>query len=116
MARNPEQIRKSLDHYLGPDFRGRLRARGIARGMASSEKALAFLLRRDLLDLRSLIVGWLANADHSDDVVARRIQDEKDVFGPEDAVVLALTTTYFRALGLADTALLTGDRRRYESA
>ena len=225
MAQNPEQIRESLDRYLGLDFRGRLRARGIARGMvwsngvmpegsrappetlsadlldfgyvvlalalelrdanttrseekrfetkdafevaaeaiesavrrgdptdgdqgrhlvvaaaafhlagyaarsfsllptaalaknlASSEKALAFLLRRDLLELRGLIVAWLVQDDHSDEAVAARIEDEEDGFGPEDAVVLALTTTYFRALGLADTALLTGDRRRYDAA
>ena len=225
MAQNPEQIRQSLDRYVGPDFRGRLRARGIARGMvwshgvvpdgsprfpetlsgdlldfgyvvlalalelrdanvtrapgerfrtddafevaaeaiesavrrgdptdgdqgrhlvvasaafhlagyaarsfsllpttalsknlASSEKALAFLLRRGLLELRALIVGWLGQEEHSDDAVAKRIEDEDDEFGPEDAVVVALTTTYLRALGLADTALLTGDRSRYEAA
>lgn len=219
MSRNPEQIRQSLDRYIGPDFRGRLRARGIARGMvwsegvvpdgsppfpetlsadlvdfgyvvlalalelrdanvarapedrfetrdafevaaeaiesafrrgdptdgdqgrhlvvasaafhlagyaarsfsllpttvlsknlASSEKALAFLLRRDLLELRALIVGWLGQEENSDAAVADRIQDDDDEFGPEDAVVLALNATYFRALGLADTALLTGDR------
>jgi len=88
----------------------------LAKNLASSEKALAFLLRRDLLELRGLIVAWLAQDDHSDEAVAARIEDEEDEFGPEDAVVLALTTTYFRALGLADTALLTGDRRRYEGA
>src|SRR5262249_24720057 len=32
-----------------------------------------------------------------------------DDFGPEDAAVLALTTSYFRGLGLADTALLFGN-------
>src|SRR6266478_10187787 len=33
MAQNPERIRQALDRYLAPSFRGRLRARGIARGM-----------------------------------------------------------------------------------
>ncbi len=225
MAHTPEEIRRSLDRYLGPDFRGRLRARGIARGivwndgivpegspafptalsadlldfgyvvlalalelrdanatrsrderfetadafevaaeaieavvrrgdptdgdqgrhlvvaaaafhlagyaarsfsllpttalaknLASSERALAFLLRRDLQELRSLIVDWLERGNHSDEAVAARIADEDDDFGVENAVVLALTTTYFRALGVADTALLTGDRRGYEAA
>lgn len=225
MAQSPKDIRRSLDRYLGPDFRGRLRARGIARGivwtdgvvpegsppfpealtadlldfgyvllalalelrdansirsreerfetadafevaaeavesavrrgnpndgdqgrhlvvaaaafhlagyaarsfsllpaaalaknLASCERALAYLLRRDLLDLRSFIVDWLARNDHSDEAVAARIEDEDEEFGPEDAVVLALTTTYLRALGLADTALLTGDGRRYKAA
>src|SRR5262245_16761475 len=224
MAQNPEEIRRSLDRYLGPDFRGRLRAKGIARGMvwrngivpegrpsfvdtlsadlldfgyavlalalelrdakltrahgefetkdafiaaaeaiesavrrgdpsdsdqgrhlvvgatafhlagyaarsysmlplsaldknlSSSERALAFLLRRDLLALRELILGWLGRAEHSDESIALRLADADDEFGPEDALVLALTTIYFRALGLADTALLTGERARYEFA
>jgi hypothetical protein len=224
MAQNPDEIRRSLDRYLGPDFRGRLRAKGIARGMvwrdgvvpegspsfvdtlsadlldfgyavlvlalelrdanltraegrfetkdalvvaaeaiesavrrgnpsdgdqgrhlvvgaaafhlagyaarsysmlppsaldknlASSERALAFLLRRDLLALHELILSWLGRAEYSDEAVALRLADAGDEFGPEDAVVLALTTTYFRALGLADTALLTGERARYEAA
>lgn len=224
MAQNPDEIRRSLDRYLGPDFRGRLRAKGIARGMvwrdgvvpegspsfvntlsidlldfgyavlvlalelrdanltrveggfetkdafvvaaeaiesavrrgdpsdgdqgrhlvvgaaafhlagyaarsysmlppsaldknlASSERALAFLLRRDLLALRELILGWLGRAEHSDEAVAQRLANADDEFVPEDALVLALTTIYFRALGLADTALLTGERARYEAA
>lgn len=224
MAQNPDEIRRSLDRYLGPDFRGRLRAKGIARGMvwrdgvvpegsppfvdtlsadlldfgyavlvlalelrdanltraegsfetkdefvvaaeaiesavrrgdpndgdqgrhlvvgaaafhlagyaarsysmlppsaldknlASSERALAFLLRRDLLALRELILSWLGRAEHSDEGIAQRLANADDEFGPEDAVVLALTTTYFRTLGLADTALLTGERARYEAA
>ena len=33
MAQNPDELRRSVDRYLGPDFRGRLRAKGIARGM-----------------------------------------------------------------------------------
>jgi len=86
------------------------------KNLASSERALAFLLRRDLLALRELILSWLGRAEHSDEAVAQRLANADDEFGPEDAVVLALTTTYFRALGLADTALLTGERARYEAA
>jgi len=225
MAQSPEEIREALDRYLAPDFRARLRARGIARGMvwrdgvvpdggpafpeglsadlldfgyvvlslalelrdanstretgarfktddafvgaaeaiesavrrgdpadgdqgrhlvvsaaafhlagyaarsysmlppsalaknlASSERALALLLRRDLLRLRELIVSWLARDEHSDDAVARRLADEADTFDAGDAVVLALTTSYFRALGLADSALIMGERALYEQA
>ncbi len=86
------------------------------KNLASSEHALAFLLRRDLLVLRELILDWLGRAEHSDEAIARRLANVDDEFGPEDALVLALTTIYFRALGLADTALLTGERARYESA
>jgi hypothetical protein len=226
MAQNPERIRQALDRYLRPDFRGRLRARGAARGMvwrdgvvpdgspsfpdslsadlldfgyvvlalalelrdanvsrrpdeehfrtndafevaaeaiesairrgdpdhgdqgrhlvvaaaafhlagyaarsysllpepalnrnlASSELALALLLRRDLLALRAFIIDWLARDDHSDAAVVRRLEDKEDSFGPEEAVLLALTTSYFKALGLADTALLSGERARYDTA
>ena len=225
MARNPERIRASLDRYLGGEFRGRLRARGIARGMvwndgvvpdggatfpdtlsvdlldfgyvvlalalelrdanvelpatkkfktedafevaaeaiesavrrgepvdgdqgrhlvvaaaafhlagfaarsfsllpraaleknlASSEKALAFLLRRDLLPLRELTIEWLDNEEHSDEAVAARLEEEDSDFKADDAVLLALSATYFRALGLADTALLVGDPERFERA
>lgn len=87
----------------------------LEKNLASGELALALLLQRDLLKLRERIVDWLASEERSDDVIARRLQDPEDDFGPDDAVVLALTTAYFRALGLGDTALITGDHNHYES-
>lgn len=224
MAQNPEGIRASLDRYLSGNFRGRLRARGIARGMvwndgvvpdggptfpdtlsadlldfgyvvlalalelrdanvnltgnrfrtedafevaaeaiesavrrgepvdgdqgrhlvvaaaafhlagfaarsfsllprpaleknlAAGERALALLLRRDLLPLRELIVEWLNDEEHSDEAVAGRLKDENSEFNADDAVLLALSATYFRALGLADTALTVGDPQRFARA
>ena len=47
---------------------------------------------------------------HSDDAVSARLLDADDSFGPEDAVVMALSTAYHRAVGMADSALLLGDR------
>lgn len=225
MAQSPEQVRASLDRYLEPDFRGRLRARGIARGMvwrngvvpdgsplfpddlsddlldfgygvlalalelrdanrmrasdanfetsdafevaaeaiesavrrgnpndgdhgrhlvvsaaafhlagfaarsysllpssmlnrnlASAERALALLLRRDLQSLRERIISWLGNSENSDNSIAARLSDYNDDFGPEDAVLLALTNAYMRALGLGDTALMTGNESTYAEA
>lgn len=224
MAQNPDQIRSSLDRYLAPEFRLRLRAKGIARGivwrdgvvpegspsfannlsadlldfgyavlalalelrdanltrteqrfetkdafvvaaealesavrrgdpsdgdqgrhlvvgaaafhlggyaarsfsllpqpaldknLASSERALALLLRRDLVAMRGMILSWFGRVEHSDDAVAQRLQRQEDDFGPDDALVVALTTIYFRALGRADSALLTGEKTDYESA
>jgi len=88
----------------------------LERNLASNEKALAYLLRRDLLSLRALIVEWLAHDDHSDAAVAARLESEDDAFNADDAVLLALTATYFRALGLADTALFIGDAERFARA
>jgi hypothetical protein len=48
--------------------------------------------------------------------VAARLLNTADSFGPEDAAVLALTTSYYRGLGLADTALLFGNRELFETA
>ena len=48
--------------------------------------------------------------------MAERLANEDDQFGPDDALVIALTTIYFRALGLADSALVTGEPARFEAA
>jgi hypothetical protein len=84
--------------------------------LASPERALGFLLRRDLLMLRSNIIQWHSNAGHTDDAVAARLVDVDDDFGPEDAAVLALTTSYYDGVGLADSALLVGDTEVFGEA
>jgi hypothetical protein len=84
--------------------------------LASHERCLAYLLRRDLLILRSQIITWHSDPAHTDDAVAGRLLDETDAFGAEDAAVLALTTSYHRGLGLADTGLLLGDREVFDTA
>lgn len=88
----------------------------LARNLASPERALACLLRRDLALLREQIVQWQSDAKHSDDAIAARLLNAEDDFGPEDAAVLALTTSYFRGLGLADTALLFGNAELFNAA
>lgn len=86
------------------------------KNLASHEKALGFLLRRDLIVLREHIMQWHANTAHSDDEVAARLVDEKDEFSAEDAAVLALSTSYHRGLGLADTALFSGNGEQFNGA
>lgn len=88
----------------------------LSQNLASCERALALLLRRDLAALRETIVGWHTSAPHSDDAVAKRIADETDDFGAEDAILIALTTWYFKALGLADSALILGYVTVFERA
>ena len=88
----------------------------LAKNLASNERALGYVLRRDLSLLREHIIQWHADPSHSDDTVAGRLLDENDEFGPEDVAILALTTSYYRGLGLADTALLFGNREIFDTA
>jgi len=88
----------------------------LAKNLASHEMALGYLLRRDLPLLRDHIIQWHAEPAHSDETIAARLVDEGDEFGPEDAAILALTTSYYRGLGLADTALLFGNEELFNSA
>ena len=86
------------------------------RNLASHERCLAYLLRRDLEILRSQILQWQSDTGHTDEALVGRLLDETDSFGPEDAALLALTTSYHRGLGLADTALFLGDREIFDTA
>jgi hypothetical protein len=86
------------------------------KNLASHERALGFLLRRDLVLLREHIIRWHANPSHTDAAFAARLADANDEFDAEDAAVLALSTGYHRGLGLADTALLFGDRELFDAA
>jgi DEAD/DEAH box helicase len=79
------------------------------KNLASHERALGFLLRRDLVLLREHIIQWHANPAHTDDQITARLLDETDDFSAEDAAVLALSTQYHSGLGLADTALSSGN-------
>lgn len=86
------------------------------KNLASHERALGFLLRRDLVLLREHLIRWHTNPAQTDDAIAARLLDEGDEFGAEDAAVLALSTSYHRGLGLADTGLLSGNRELFETA
>lgn len=88
----------------------------LAKNLASHEKALGYVLRRDMSLLREHLIQWHADPLHSDDAVAGRLLDENDDFGPEDVAILALTTSYYRGLGLADTGLLFGNREMFDTA
>ncbi len=88
----------------------------LSKNLASYEKALGYLLRRDLPQLRDHIIQWHSGNLKSDEAVEKRLLDKSDDFCPEDAAVLVLTTSYYRGLGLADTALLFGNHNLYEKA
>src|SRR5713226_6711518 len=56
----------------------------LAKNLASHERALGYVLRRDLSLLREHIIQWHTDPSHSDATVAGRLLDENDDFGPED--------------------------------
>jgi hypothetical protein len=80
----------------------------LAQNLATPERALALLLRRDLQHLRSQALKWLMDPAHSDDAVSARLASDDDHFDSEDAAVLALTAAYHRAMGLLDSAMTLG--------
>jgi hypothetical protein len=86
------------------------------KNLSPPERALGLLLRRDLVALRDHVVGWLGDVKNRDDAIANRLADVADDFGPPEAALLVLTTAYHRALGLADTALLTGSSQRLDKS
>jgi hypothetical protein len=88
----------------------------LTKNLASPERALGLLLRRDLLLLRDHVIQWLSDPRNSDDGVVERLLNVQDEFGPEDAVFVALSRSYHRALGLADTALIFGFRPVFDAA
>lgn len=77
--------------------------------LSSAERALGFLIRRELAPLREHIITWLADPKHSDDAVALRLADEEDEFDSDDAIAVAVMAAFHRNLGRADTALMYGD-------
>lgn len=88
----------------------------LGRNLASVERALGMLLRRDLLGLRGEIVQWLGDEEHSDEAIARKLADEDNPFGIDDATYVALSESFYRGLGAADTALIFGDISDYARA
>jgi hypothetical protein len=87
----------------------------LVKNLSSSERALGFILRRDLPAMREQVIQWHTAPAHSDDSIAARLLDDADDFGPEDAAILALTTSYYQGVGLADTALITGNDVVFET-
>jgi hypothetical protein len=71
----------------------------LGKNLASPERALGYILRRDLALLREHIIQWHTDPAHSDDTLAARLLNEGDEFGAEDLAILALTTSYYRGLG-----------------
>jgi len=61
-------------------------------------------------------VDWFSATDRSDEQIAKRLQNAEDPFNADDAMVLAATTAYMHAVGLADSGLLYGNRDLFQRA
>jgi hypothetical protein len=78
-----------------------------AFNLASYERALVHLMRRDFNGLRATIGGWLNDRENSDSGVTERLRED-DEFGVDDVVATVLTRLFHRALASFEMGLLTG--------
>lgn len=83
--------------------------------LASSERALAFLMRRSFRSLREHCIAWLRAPEHLDDTVAARLRDDDDP-DIDGLVSLALGRNFHRALATLEFALWTGEHAFFEDA
>lgn len=81
-----------------------------SQNLAIHERALCLLLLRRLDNLDSLIITELSNPENSDAVVAGRLYDPLDSFDSDDALVVATSENYLRALAAFLFCLRTGDQ------
>ena len=80
----------------------------------AAERALIFLILRDLNALRRLTRTWLLDETHSDEAIASILDDDEAT--PEDAFSIILNSTVCRALAYFDFALQTGEAALVQSA
>lgn len=81
--------------------------------LSSCEKALVYLMRRNLAGLRRTFTDWLIDENNSDKAVLARLQGAAvdaadDDFGADDVVAMALTRHFHRCIATYEHALVTG--------
>jgi hypothetical protein len=84
--------------------------------LGASEQAFSLLLRHLFFDLRRHVISTLSREAYSDNALSARLVDQNDGFSAEDAAAAALSILYHRALGLLDTALITGREEIFDIA
>ncbi|MCZ6653818.1 MAG: DEAD/DEAH box helicase [Planctomycetota bacterium] len=83
--------------------------------LASYERSLIHLMRRDFRSLRDNSADWLRDPINSDAGVVEHLTERED-FSVDDAVAVSLTRTFHVAIGYFEGALLTGEARFLEAA
>jgi hypothetical protein len=80
----------------------------------AAERALIYLILRDLNGLQRLTRDWLQDETHADEAVAAILQDDESSL--EDALSIILNSAVCRALAYFDFALQTGEAALVQSA
>lgn len=83
--------------------------------LASFERAMVLLLRRNFDQLRGICSAWLNNVDNSDRGVVSRLSSEID-FGVDDVIAIALTRLFHKAIAVFEVALLSGRAQYFDNA
>lgn len=83
--------------------------------LASYERSLVHLMRRNFSALRQTSADWLQAPGNSDAGVVDLLTENQD-FSVDDAVAVALTRVFHQVMGNFEGALLTGDVRYLEAA
>ena len=77
--------------------------------LSSPERLLCILMRRELSRLALDCISWLSDPEHSDERLAARLLAAGDDFGPEDALFMALTNNFCRAIAAFEFGLRAGN-------
>lgn len=103
--------------------------------LSTPERVIVRLMRRDLAGLRDLLSQWLNNPEYTDEAVAERLrenagepvakdggiheewgEEEAAGFGPDDALVLAITRRILQGVARFEYALRSGSTQEYREA
>jgi hypothetical protein len=83
--------------------------------LASYERALVYLMRRNFPLVRQNSAAWLQAVGNSDGGVVERLSEEEN-FSVDDVVAIALTRIFHHATAAFEAALLTGRVEYFETA
>lgn len=83
--------------------------------LAPTEKALLWLLRRRLDDLRGSFSSWLLDEQNDDERIAARLENDTE-FDVEDAIQNIITTSIMRGIASFDHAIATGNHESAQQA
>jgi hypothetical protein len=87
-----------------------------ALNLSSDEQLLALIARRSLNVLRHQCVDWLGLESHNDLAIGNDVANPESSFEIDDAIELALRRNIHQAVGLVDTALLSGNEEYLQRA
>jgi DEAD/DEAH box helicase len=83
--------------------------------LASYERALVQLMRRDLAGLRATVGGWLTDEPNSDNGITARLDGDENLT-VDDVVATALTRQFHQAIATFEMGLLTGQQQYFTDA